>query len=157
MSDPIVESRESELQDLKTELAVTISQWKEAAAKVDQLRDELDAAKRTGQTKAGYTCGTCERKFDLVEVGIVLITYFNQPPEPYEMWEADLHKCPNCHRTAVLGVADNPFSIHFQEDFNEQLRQVQDSGRTIVRQYERNHGAARYQAGPEEGEICPKT
>ena len=89
------------------------------------------------QTKAGYTCVPCGRKYQLVKTGVILATMFNDPPTEYEMWEADLHQCPKCGHQAVLGVANQPFGVHFQDVFADLLQKAQDSGRIVLRQYER--------------------
>ena len=45
-------------------------------------------------------------KLEIKKTGVNLVTMFLSPPEPYEVFDADLWECPSCGREIVAGVAD---------------------------------------------------
>ena len=103
------------------------------------------------------TCVPCQTKYTIKKQGVLLVTTFGEN-QPYKIYEGDVWICPNCSHELIAGVASHPIAEHYQQPrFDEILRKAQEAGTPIIYQYERNLGAARYQAGPEEGEICPKT
>jgi hypothetical protein len=51
--------------------------------------------------------------------------------KPYKIWVGDLWECPNCHAQIVSGVAHQPLSEHYKEDF-EEVRQRTKADRLQV-------------------------
>lgn len=49
----------------------------------------------------------------------------------YELWDADLWKCPICGIEVVGGFAFNPISAHYQEDFHRMIASYEDKGLLI--------------------------
>jgi len=38
---------------------------------------------------------------------------------PYKLWAGDLYECQGCGSTIISGVASQPISEHYMEDFKE--------------------------------------
>ena len=57
-------------------------------------------------------CVKCnlEMRPDTNGVTVLLMAY--DPPQPYEAYDADLVKCPNCDMQVVVGTAYNAFWRH---------------------------------------------
>ena len=62
-------------------------------------------------------CIRCQTEFQQIKSGISVIDMFSQPPEPYQIWLADLFECPTCKTRIVSGFAQDSFIKHFNKDF----------------------------------------
>jgi len=49
----------------------------------------------------------------------------------YQLWRADLWKCPNCGLEIVAGFGQNPISKHCESDFPELLLHFTNRGTLI--------------------------
>ena len=47
---------------------------------------------------------------------------------PYELWDADMWKCPKCGYEVVGGFAVGPISRHFEDDFGRCITAYEKSG-----------------------------
>ena len=52
-------------------------------------------------------------------------------PQPYEIWDADLWKCPSCGIEVVGGFGSSAISAHHKPDFNLQINFYEKSGNLI--------------------------
>lgn len=50
---------------------------------------------------------------------------------PYQLWDADLWKCPECSMEIILGFGSRPYSAHYEEGFNAVLQRVRASGSIV--------------------------
>ena len=50
----------------------------------------------------------------------------------YELWDADLWKCPKCGLEVVGGFAYNSISAHYKEDFQRMIDDYKRRGLLIV-------------------------
>lgn len=48
----------------------------------------------------------------------------------FELYKADKVECPGCGHQIITGYGDEPFAIHFKENYKEVLEKVEKSGRT---------------------------
>jgi len=51
---------------------------------------------------------------------------------PYQLWDADLWKCPKCGVEIVGGFGLGPISEHFMEDFQRQIECYKNRGLLIA-------------------------
>jgi len=60
-------------------------------------------------------CVRCniEMRPDTNGVTALLMAY--DPPQPYEAYDADLVKCPNCGLQVIVGCATQAFWMHFYD------------------------------------------
>ena len=79
-------------------------------------------------------CVRCQTEFRNIKSGIAVIEMFSQPPEPYQIWLADLFECPTCKTRIVSGFAQEPLTHHFERDFERRL--LQSGGDSPVYNYE---------------------
>ncbi len=49
----------------------------------------------------------------------------------YELWNADLWKCPQCGLEVVGGFANGPISAHYEPDFQKMIDSYQKHGLLI--------------------------
>ena len=83
------------------------------------------------------TCVNCERKYQLVKIGVYLVKMFNDPPRPYQIWSADKHRCPNCGDEVLTGLGNGPIAEHVQEGFDSYLSELKaNKNCTLIREYE---------------------
>ena len=84
----------------------------------------------------GPTCVKCQVEFDRVKSGVNLVQMFNQPQQPYKIWQADLWRCPGCGFEIVSGYGHHPYAEHYQDGFAEAMDWAKRS--KIIYQYERS-------------------
>lgn len=58
------------------------------------------------------TCG-CELRPEQNGVGVLDMADYG----PYELWDADIWKCPRCGIQMVGGFGCGPISAHYKDDF----------------------------------------
>jgi len=86
---------------------------------------------------AATTCVKCEVGYQIVKSGVYLVTMFNNPPEPYQIWHADMHQCPECGEKIVTGRGSGAISEHFKVGFSDYLQQLEsDKQTTVIKEYE---------------------
>lgn len=84
------------------------------------------------------TCAQCQRKMDVAQAGAAVVVMFDNPPRPYQLWQADILACPRCHVEIVAGYGVRPVSEHWQPEFAQRLQQAQDApGARVIYEYER--------------------
>jgi hypothetical protein len=44
---------------------------------------------------------------------------FEEDPRPYQLIQGDIHRCPKCGYEIVTGLAEQPFAVHYQADFDK--------------------------------------
>lgn len=69
-------------------------------------------------------CPKCRVEYRSFTSGVNVIEMFNDPPEPYKIWLADLWVCPGCGGSIVSGFAFNPVAEHFQDHFKMDLEKA---------------------------------
>jgi len=79
-------------------------------------------------------CVKCQTEFRNIKSGIAVIDMFSDPPEPYQVWLADLFECPTCKTQIVSGFGDRLLVRHHDVDFKQHLRFLRE--RFEVRNYE---------------------
>jgi hypothetical protein len=71
-------------------------------------------------------CKECQTEFRIAKSGAVAIDMFNDPPQPYQIWNCDAWTCL-CGHVVLAGFAAHPFAVHYQDDFAEVLARVRSS------------------------------
>jgi len=68
-------------------------------------------------------CAKCECEMRPERNGVGLLDMFNPSDkpdlQPYQLWDADLYKCPKCGCEIVTGFGCNAIAQHWEE--NDQL------------------------------------
>ena len=63
-------------------------------------------------------CVKCKLEMRPETNGVGLLDMFNPPdkpePQPYQVWDADLWKCPECGCEIVVGFGEGPVARHFE-------------------------------------------
>ena len=80
-------------------------------------------------------CVKCGRVMRTIKNGVSVIVLFGEN-EPYEIWNADKKRCPECGNEVVAGFANEPFAAHYwEDDFAEQLAEARrDPDHVIVKE-----------------------
>lgn len=81
-------------------------------------------------------CADCELALEIEKSGVYVVVMFNDPPQPYQVWSADLHTCRRCSRKAVAGFGNRALAEHWQPGFADVLKRAEQSG-YLIRQFER--------------------
>jgi len=83
-------------------------------------------------------CKKCQCEMRPETNGVGLLDMFNPSnttePQPYQIWDADLWKCPKCGLEVVLGFAYDAISHHYEEDFTRIIKGYEDKGK-LIRNY----------------------
>lgn len=81
-------------------------------------------------------CVNCQRFYHPKRNGVTFIESMpngdaampgKESPEcwtPYKVWLGDLWECPNCNSQIIVGVAQYPISEHYEDNFDEALKQA---------------------------------
>ncbi len=86
-------------------------------------------------------CAKCECELKPKENGIGLLDMFNPSdksgPQPYQLWDADLYKCPKCGYEIVIGFGDLPMVEHWEEDehLERTMYYYEANNRRVIRNY----------------------
>ena len=56
----------------------------------------------------------------------------HETPQPYELWDADLWKCPKCGVEIIGGFALDPIAIHYEQSFETTIKHYESRGLIIV-------------------------
>ena len=79
-------------------------------------------------------CVNCSTEFKIEKNGVYVVEMFNNPPQPYKIWSADLWKCPKCKQEIIAGFGMQALAEHFQEHFNGMLEKIR--GNSDIKVYE---------------------
>ncbi len=74
----------------------------------------------------------CEMRPEINGVGVLDMFRPSDKPQPYELWNADLWKCPTCGIEIVGGFGDGPISAHYKENFEVTIKRYEQLGLIIV-------------------------
>jgi len=69
----------------------------------------------------------CELRPETNGIGLLDMAKFGA----YELWDADLWKCPKCGIEIVGGFAQGPISAHYEDDFEEVIKHYKELGLLI--------------------------
>lgn len=86
-------------------------------------------AKTEKQVIAGYhrpVCMKCKRELHPEENGVGVLDMANG--RAYELFDADLWKCPGCGMEVVGGFGRKPIASHFEDNF----KKLQAGYRTLI-------------------------
>ncbi len=74
-------------------------------------------------------CPKCHRELhpETNGVGVLDVTDNGE----YELWDADLWKCPVCGMEVVGGFAHKGISAHYEDDFQRMIKHYEDKGLLI--------------------------
>jgi len=80
-------------------------------------------AKTEKQVVSGYHRPVCVKcKLELhPETNGVGVLDLNENGEPYELYDADLWKCPGCGMEVVGGFGRGPIASHFEDNFEKMI------------------------------------
>lgn len=59
-------------------------------------------------------CVKCGIEMKRIKSGVVALTQFQNPPQPYQAFMADLFECPDCQNQVLSGYGDKPCWQHFE-------------------------------------------
>lgn len=86
-------------------------------------------------------CGKCKTELKIETTGVYVVEYFNDPPQPYKIWQADQWMCPNCEYDIVAGFGLDPIAVHHEPEFEECLKKLRDNPAVVVvKDYEFKRG-----------------
>lgn len=83
-------------------------------------------------------CRTCQVQYKIEKNGAPVIEMFQDPPQPYKIWQADLLRCPGCGHWIATGFGDGPIGEHFQDDFAKILAKA-EAHPLVTYSYEHQH------------------
>ena len=86
------------------------------------------------------TCVQCNIQMQAEKNGVYVVKMFLNPPQPYQIWNADLHKCPQCGNEVVSGWGGK-LAEHFQDGFDDLLKKIEGMGLAIY-EYEKPQRAS---------------
>lgn len=72
-------------------------------------------------------CFKCEVELVIEKSGVPVIEYFSDPPQPYQIFDADAWKCPKCGVVIVAGFGEIPLAEHYEDRFNSFLEGVKNT------------------------------
>jgi len=84
----------------------------------------------------GPICCQCEVEMRIDENGILAVTHFQDPPQPYEVWDADRYVCPKCGMKVLTGYGDHALAAHYQVERMSALSEEGPLWRKIQNVYE---------------------
>ena len=81
-------------------------------------------------------CATCQCEFRPEHNSVGLLDMYNpsntNEPQPYQIWEADLWKCPKCGVEIVVGFGSDAILRHHEKpDFEKWLKYKEDNSKII--------------------------
>ncbi|KKK89938.1 hypothetical protein LCGC14_2728070 [marine sediment metagenome] len=83
--------------------------------------------KTAKQVASGYhrpVCPKCNRELHPETNGVGVLD-LGGDGKPYELYDADLWKCPGCGIEVVGGFGQGPISVHYLADFEAQIKYYQ--------------------------------
>ncbi len=85
-------------------------------------------------------CAKCEVELRPEHNGVIVAEMMQDNTKIYKLWEADLWKCPKCGIEMVLGFAQQPFAVLYNEDCERILQEAKTAGKKIIYDKERFGG-----------------
>jgi len=80
-------------------------------------------------------CNRCNCEFRPEKNGVGVLDMYRpsdaDKPQPYELFDADLWKCPKCGCEVVGGFGDSCVSAHYREDFQKHIDFYKSNGLII--------------------------
>ncbi len=79
-------------------------------------------------------CAKCQVELRCEKSGIAVVEMARAcgtPEGPYQIWHADLYKCPVCGAEIVTGFANEPLAQHWEDHFYEVLEAEKQYNRVI--------------------------
>ena len=80
-------------------------------------------------------CRQCNCEMRLETNGVGCLDMFRPPdpetPQPYELWDADLWKCPKCGVEIVGGFGSGPIAAHYEDKFEVTIENYGKQGLII--------------------------
>ncbi len=73
-------------------------------------------------------CG-CKLTMSVTKIGVSVIVYAYFPPQPYQVWQADLFQCPKCGSIVVANFADQP-TQSFDPEFSQVVEKAEANANT---------------------------
>ena len=61
-------------------------------------------------------CAHCHVELRIKKNWVIVVTMFQDPPEPYQVHEADLWQCPICQIEIATGFGQKALAEHFEPD-----------------------------------------
>jgi len=96
-------------------------------------------AKTGKQVISGYhrpVCVKCNCELHPEKNGAGLLDMLNptdkSEPQPYQLWDADLWKCPKCGMQVVGGFAQGPIANHHETNFKQTIANYRSNSQVIV-------------------------
>jgi hypothetical protein len=80
-------------------------------------------------------CVKCQTDFRPHNNDVVAIETMNGG-EDYKAWCADLWKCPSCGEEIIIGFGKDAFAEHYQNDFKDKIKTLEEGGMLICRSYD---------------------
>ena len=85
-------------------------------------------------------CVKCECELQREESGVGLLDMFNPShkpgPQPYQIWDSDLWKCPKCGYEVIFGFGNDPLARHFEKDEIAHEIQRYETTSKLIKNYE---------------------
>ena len=71
-------------------------------------------------------CVKCQKEYKVEKQGVTteLMTTFSSKPASLELYDSDLWECPMCGHQIIGGFGQRPFAQHFEENYQEVLKEV---------------------------------
>jgi hypothetical protein len=66
-------------------------------------------------------CVKCRVEFRCKKNGFMAVTMAGLPPQPYQIWSADMWECPGCKVQILSGFSRIPIAENWQENFHRWL------------------------------------
>lgn len=67
-------------------------------------------------------CIKCKVEFRCKKNGYHAVLLSGTPPEPYQIWDADMWECPSCHAQILSGFGSKPIAENWQTLFPDWLK-----------------------------------
>jgi len=64
----------------------------------------------------GPICCQCEVEMRIDTNGVIAVTHFQDPPQPYELWDSDRYECPKCGAKVLTGYGQHELAAHYDTE-----------------------------------------
>ena len=72
-------------------------------------------------------CVECEREYRILETGAYVVRK-RSSGEPFEIWKADIWRCPSCGNEITTGYGKEAVSYSSERDFEDILNSIYEHG-----------------------------
>jgi hypothetical protein len=69
-------------------------------------------------------CVKCETEFRPERNGFKVVDMFQHDTKPYQIWDADMWKCPKCGIEIAVGFGWTPLFAHFENEFDNHFNLI---------------------------------